>query len=263
MSRELTEAQNMAVGCTGAFTCTCVMMPIVYCKNAAQQGLPFTMNPRILYRGMASCLVNETGQMGFHFCVAGFLKKMFGTSLSGEMASALLAGAFISPYVQCCELTMIQQQRFGGSLWQTPQRIVREFGVRGLFRGYTAILCREMMWTSFFLGTTPLTRKWLIEEKGWNVNAAATASYATNGTVVGILSCPFDGLSTAMKGDLERKNYSGFFSAFRKRVAGGPKVFFGGVLWRSINVMGAVFIANPVRFTLEPLVIDYNSRVNG
>jgi len=258
MSSELTEGQNIAVGAIASFTQAVILQPTIFWKNAAQQGIPFTLNPRIVYRGMAAGLANESGQMGFQFGAAGFLKKTFGTSPSGEMASAVLAGLTISPFVQGCEITMIQQQRFGGSLLSTPQRLVREFGIRSLFRGYTPMIFREVIWTTGMLGTTPLMQKWLMEEKGWNLNAAESTASLTNGLVVGVLSCPMDGMSTIMKGDIEQKTYGGFFSTLRKRLAGGPKVFFGGVFWRSVNVAGTIWIANAVRCRLEPLVIDYN-----
>lgn len=259
MSSQLTEKQNVAIGAIAAFAQCTTLHPTIYWKNAAQQGLPLVLNPRILYRGLKAGLVNECGQMGFHFGAAGFLKKTFGTSPSGEMASALLAGAAVSPFVQCCECTMIQQQRFGGKLLSTPLRIVREFGARSLFRGYIPMLGREVIWTTGMLGTTPLMQKWLMEKKGWNLNAAETTASFTNGLVVGVLSCPMDAMSTIMKGDIGQKKYGGFLSTLRERVAGGPKVFFGGVMWRSLNVAGVIFIANAVRTRLEPLAVDYNN----
>merc|ERR1719379_1419273 len=97
---------------------------------------------------------------------------------------------------------MIQQQRFGGSLSGTPFRILQEHGIRGLFRGYTAMIFRETIWTTGMLGTTPLMQRWLMEEKGWNLNAAEITASLTNGMAVGVLSCPVDAMSTSMKGDL-------------------------------------------------------------
>lgn len=259
MSHELSERQNFAIGAVAAFSQSMVLHPTIFWKNAAQQGLAFTMNPRILYRGLKASLVNECGQMGFHFGAAGFLKKTFGTTISGEMASAILAGLVISPFVQCCEVTMIQQQRFGGSLRATPARIIREYGIRSLFRGYTPMMCREMLWTTGMLGTTPLMQRWLMEEKGWNLNSAEFTASMTNGMAIGVLSCPVDAMSTAMKGDLGQEKYGGFLSTLRARVSAGPKVFFGGVFWRSLNVAGVVLICNAVRCRLETVALDYNT----
>jgi len=258
MSSELTEGQNIAVGAVASLTQAVILQPTIFWKNAAQQGIPFTMNPRVVYRGMAAGLVNESGQMGFQFGAAGLLKKTFGTSPFGDMASAMLSGVAISPFVQGCEITMIQQQRFGGSLLRTPQRLVQKFGIRSLFRGYTPMIGREVIWTTGMLGTTPLMQKWLMEEKGWNLNAAETTASLANGLVVGVLSCPMDAMSTIMKGDIEQKTYGGFFSTLRKRLVAGPKIFFGGVFWRSVNVAGTIWIANAVRCRVEPLAIDYN-----
>jgi hypothetical protein len=259
MSSDLSEGQNIAVGAVAAFTQATILQPTIFWKNAAQQGIPFTLNPCIVYRGMAAGLVNEAGQMGFQFGAAGFLKKTFGSSPSGDMLSAMLAGVAISPFVQGCEVTMIQQQRFGGSLLRTPQRLVKDFGIRSLFRGYTPMIGREVIWTTGMLGTTPMMQKWLMQEKGWSLNAAESTASLANGVVVGILSCPLDAMSTIMKGDLEQKTYGGFLSTLRKRLAGGPRMFFGGVFWRSVNVAGTIWIANAVRCRVEPLVVDHNN----
>jgi len=258
MSNQLTERENLAIGGIAAFSQSMMLHPTIYWKNAAQQGLRFTLNPFLLYRGLRVCLLNETCQMGFHFGVAGFLKKNFGTSPAGEIASALLAGVAISPWVQCCEATMIQQQRFGGTLLGTPVRLVKEFGIRGLFRGYTPMMGREVLWTTGMLGTTPLMQRWLMEEKGFNSHSAEFMASFTNGLAVGVLSCPCDAMSTVMKGDMEQKTYGSFYSTLCKRVAAGPQVFFGGVMWRSLNVAGVILIANGVRCRLEPLAIEYN-----
>lgn len=258
MSKDLTERQNFAIGAVAAFSQSMILHPTIFWKNATQQGLRLTLNPAILYRGLRVSLINETGQMGAHFGGAGFLKKTFGTSPTGEIASALLTGVAVSPFVQVCEVTMIQQQRFGGSVLGTPLRLVREFGVRSLGRGYTAMVGREVLWTTGMLGTTPLMQKWLMEEKGFGLNAAEVTASFTNGLAVGALSCPFDAMSVCMKGDVGQKTYGGFYSTLCKRVAAGPKVFFGGVMWRSLNVAGVIFIANAVRCRLEPLVSEYN-----
>jgi len=260
MSSHLTETQNIALG-TMASVCQCIItQPTLYWKNAAQQSLPFTINPRIVYRGIGVNLVNEGGQMGFQFGAAGFFKKLFGSSSTGEMTAALLAGTVISPFVQSCDITMIQQQRFGGSLQTTARRIHQEFGFcRGLFRGYSPLVIREALFTGGLLGTTPLLQDWFAKQD-LNPNAAEALAAVISGVATGVLSCPFDAMSTSMKGDLSQKTYGGFRDTLRQRLAGGPRVIFGGALWRSVNIAGTILIANGVSTRVQPYVIEYNTR---
>lgn len=261
MSSKLTETQNVVIGTGASFCQAVILQPTIFWKNAAQQGLAFTMNPRIVYRGMGAALVNESGQMGLQFGTAGFLKKIFGDSKFGVLASALLAGSFMAPFVQCCEMTMIQQQRFGGTLFSTALRVHREYGIfRGIFRGFSPLVCRETLYTGGLLGTTPLLQDFLIRRHGWKSSTGEIAAALTSGVVVGILSCPFDAMSTSMKGDVAQQTYGGFCDTLHHRMAGGPSVVFGGALWRSVNVAGTILIANAVLQRVEPLVVEYNIR---
>lgn len=42
-----------------------LLQPMLYLKNATQQGLPFTLNPAVLYRGLAMSVVSARGALGF------------------------------------------------------------------------------------------------------------------------------------------------------------------------------------------------------
>lgn len=74
------------------------------------------------------------------------------------------------------------------------------------------------------------------------------------GSIVGIATCPFDAMSTAMKGDLERATYGGFVDTAKKRAAGGISVLFGGVFWRTVNITGTIYLANEARVRLGPIM---------
>lgn len=64
MSKNLTEYENAALGVTAAFIEGIMLQPSLYWKNAKAQGLPFTLNPRVIYRGTAASLYNEMQMMG-------------------------------------------------------------------------------------------------------------------------------------------------------------------------------------------------------
>ena len=79
--------------------------------------MPFTANPRVIYRGMGAALTNEMGQMGLQFGVTGFLMKFAPPSDAPnpvfQMGSAMGGGLAVAPFASVIECTMIQQQRHG------------------------------------------------------------------------------------------------------------------------------------------------------
>lgn len=204
-------------------------------------------------------LVGVGGETAMAFGFTGFFKKHLGTDSKGEMASALCGGAMVAPFVSATDCVCIQQQRFGGTMAATVPRIIREYGVsHGIFRGLTACVVRDSLYVGGLLGTAPLLRQWLVTERGWNVHAAETVACTTSGVVVGFLTCPFDAVSTSMKGDLDRKVYRGFLNTLRQRAAAGPATMFGGALWRSVFISISIGLANAVSTRLEPYIIAFN-----
>ena len=70
------------------------------------------------------------------------------------------------------ELVMIQQQRFGTSLFATPSKVVAEAGVGSLFgRGLFMSCGREGVFTAGMLGLGPVMRRYASEKMGYSVSA--------------------------------------------------------------------------------------------
>jgi len=63
MSHALSEAQNIVLGTVAAFIEGAILQPTLYWKNARAMKLPFTINPRIIYRGTAASIFNEMQMM--------------------------------------------------------------------------------------------------------------------------------------------------------------------------------------------------------
>lgn len=297
----LSNSENLALGGVTAVIVGMTLQPTLYWKNAAQQGKPFTMNPRVVYRGLAAALTAEAGQMGLQYLLTGFIKKMVvgfvggatvaaagsGTNLTPvqEMSSALIGGAISAIYTTPVELTMIQQQNFGGSLPSTAARLVKEHGVGILRRGFLATAMRDGVYTLGLLGMVPVIQRAL--QKRTPTMGDSTAGFiasAVGGTVCGIISCPLDAMKTCMQGDVTclrsgvspaaaapeataaaghghgapmpkfndghtHKTLSSTFHALRHR-----NLLFGGVGWRVVNISGTLVIANELRLRLAPLM---------
>ena len=129
------------------------MQPTLYWKNAFQQGLPFTFNPKVLYRGYIPSVVNNSAMIGSQFAIAGILQEKYlaftGRKRNAGGLDSLFFSTFAAGYISgfwCgpIELAMIQQQRFGMSLGNCLKKIIGEFGIsQGIFKGTFNTSMRE------------------------------------------------------------------------------------------------------------------------
>eukprot|EP00429_Kryptoperidinium_foliaceum_P057563 CAMPEP_0176093076 /NCGR_PEP_ID=MMETSP0120_2-20121206/46635_1 /TAXON_ID=160619 /ORGANISM="Kryptoperidinium foliaceum, Strain CCMP 1326" /LENGTH=352 /DNA_ID=CAMNT_0017427003 /DNA_START=63 /DNA_END=1120 /DNA_ORIENTATION=- len=212
MSGSRSDLENLGIGmfCAPIFTVT--LQPTIYLKHAKMQGLPLSMNPKMLWRGTTASMCNETGQAGLQFLTTGFIKRWAGvhrgralTPLEDAAGSAA-GGAVSALWVSPVELVMIQQQRFGGSVAHTLCRIQRNFGWYGFSRGYLATGLRDSVYVIGMLSATPFMEKEM-KRLGFGAATGSVVASLAAGVAAGVLSCPFDCIKTCMKGDLERENF--------------------------------------------------------
>lgn len=267
--QELNTVENTILGGCTAFVIGVTLQPTLYWKNAAQQGKPFTLNPRILYRGLGAALLAEVGQMALQFALTGRVKNLIlrgdihrpmtptglivtiiSINSTEEMASAVIGGAISAVYTSPVELTMIQQQNFGGTLVGTVSKIIKEKSVLALSRGLMATSSRDAVYTCGLLGITPVVQNYISNTYGYNQSLAGFWASIIGGTICGALSCPLDVVKTCMQGDLNQNVHTTFsktFYAQRNRL-------FSGVTFRCANLIGTIMIANEFRGRVAPLL---------
>jgi hypothetical protein len=167
----LTDSENVILGVASASNVAVTLQPTIYWKNAAAQGLPFTLRPSLLFRGCGVNLLKESSEMALQFAVAGRMKSNGGGHSSGsaarEMGSAVGGGAFGALLVTPFECVMIQQQLHGTSLLTTPSLIARRFGLLsgGLYRGFGIAASRDAIYVGGMLGLAPVVRRYLVRER--------------------------------------------------------------------------------------------------
>ena len=241
---DLSDTEQSAVGGAAAFIEGMLLQPTIYAKNARQQGLPLTLDPRVLYRGIGAALCNEMGQLGMQFGVTGALMRIISPDSHGtpspaaELGAAAAAGAVVAVLASPLELVMIQQQRFGGSMLSTGSGIIARHGFfgNGLYRGLGLAMARDAIYVGGMLGATPLVHRRLMQWKGVDegdganepsarsATDAALVSLAASmlGGVIGaVLSHPLDVAKTCMQGDLPAATYGGSFASLRTLVREG------------------------------------------
>jgi solute carrier family 25 carnitine/acylcarnitine transporter 20/29 len=268
MSTELNPTQNLGLGVMTAVVEGLLLQPTLYWKNARAMKLPFTINPRIIYRGTAASMFNEIQMMGLQFGITGFFQKLFTSSSENRQMShfqgffsATLGGMISACATSPIELVMIQQQRYGGTFIGTPVRVIRDHGIlkTGMMRGVLPAILRDSIYVSGLLGFTPIFQDLLIRDYGMsNINASMCASMI-GGMLASIPSHPFDICKTCMQGDMGQSVYKGLISTFKALWSeGGLRRMYNGCMWRTINITATVFIANECRVHLPAYIIKFS-----
>ena len=211
-----------------------ILQPMLYAKNATQQGITLTLNPAVLYRGVGVSIGNMVVLTGAQFPLSGAVGKAItggedrplgrGEKILSGFAGGAISGFLCAPM----ELVMIQQQRFGTSMAEAASRIVRERGALSLMRGLETSCGREGLFAAGYLGLGPVFADYLRSNYGMS-GGADFAGAAGAGMIAATLSHPLDTIKTCMQGDIERQTYTTFSGTASTLLSqGGYGQFFKG-----------------------------------
>mmetsp|Transcript_11433 Transcript_11433/g.23999 ORF Transcript_11433/g.23999 Transcript_11433/m.23999 type:complete len:277 (+) Transcript_11433:90-920(+) len=259
--QRLSGGENCVLGIAAGAIEVGINQPMLYCKNAVQQGLPFTMDPRVLYRGVTMSAMNMGGLTGLQFYLSGFIQKQItagsprSLTAAEEMGAGFLGGAISG--LPCCvmELVMIQQQRFGGSIVGTASRLMRSQGAPILMRGFITSSGREGIYTLGYLGLVPVVQRELVQRYNCSPVMGGIAGSICAGCFAGWASHPLDTIKTCMQGDVEGTKYTSITSTARLLYQeGGIGAFYNGLFWRCGRMISAVFILHNLKIQLAPVM---------
>jgi hypothetical protein len=185
------------LGITAALCEGILLQPSLYWKNAKAQNLPFTMNPRVIYRGTAASLYNEMQMMGLQFGLTGMFQSLRGgkdgaDDKFGDYMSAFCGGSVAALFASPVELIMIQQQLKGGTTIAAVQNVTRDHGISILFRGLLPAMVRDALYVSGFLGVTPLLQNYLMRNQNMSTPEAGFWASMVGGIVAAVPSHPLD-----------------------------------------------------------------------
>eukprot|EP00050_Salpingoeca_kvevrii_P020969 m.104764 g.104764 ORF g.104764 m.104764 type:complete len:277 (-) comp9113_c0_seq1:84-914(-) len=260
-TRELKPFENLALGISAGGIEVVLLQPMLYWKNASQQKLPFTLNPKIMYRGLGMSVANNSVAVGLQFPLTGFLTSMLtggeNRRLSdGELVASGFLGGFLSGVVcSPLELVMIQQQRTGMSFLAVPVKIAREYGLATMSRGFWTTAGREGLFAAGYLGIGPALARLCQERYNMDRKLANIAGAIPAGIIASTLSHPLDTIKTCMQGDVARTNFGSLLQTAKTLFAdGGITRFYRGWGWRTSRMCCAVFILNETRSLIGPLL---------
>ena len=118
---------------------------------------------------------------------------------------------------------------------------------RGISRGMGCAVLRDGIYVAGLLGITPTLQNHLIQEGHSEASSGLYAS-VVGGCVAAVLSHPLDMVKTCMQGDMKQSKYGDTRSTVRAlRAEGGFSRLYHGLFWRTVNIVGTVYIANEVR----------------
>mmetsp|Transcript_93206 Transcript_93206/g.199981 ORF Transcript_93206/g.199981 Transcript_93206/m.199981 type:complete len:270 (-) Transcript_93206:141-950(-) len=267
MTKNLSESENACLGAVGGWMDVTLLQATNYWKNAAQQGLPFETNPKVLYRGyFANCLNNASCVM-LQFAGTGFIQKLIVRGEDRPLTNAeQMLAAFSSGYLSgfICgpiELAMIQQQRKGGSLAGTAGNLVSG-GPSTVTRGTLGICLREGIYCGGFLGLMPILRtgiqKSFPESIGKTEDTARFAAAVLGGPMCSMLSHPPDTFKSCMQGDIERTKFGTMKETYDVLVKErGITSLWAGAPWRIFRQICAMMIFDKVAVGLAPMLFPH------
>lgn len=266
MTKNLTAEENAAMGALGGWVDVTLLQATNYWKNAAQQGLPFEKNPKVLYRGYFANVLNNSSCIMMQFAATGLMQKLIVGGQDRKLTDMEQIGAaFTSGYLSgfVCgpiELAMIQQQRKGGSLVATAGNLLAG-GPSTVTRGTFGICLREGLYCGCFLGIMPVWRqkiKTLFPSIASSDDKCRLAAALTCGPLCSLLSHPPDTFKSCMQGDIERVKFGSVKETYSVLVKErGISSLWAGAPWRIFRQICAVFILDKISADLSPIVFPH------
>jgi len=263
--KPLSDAENIGFGLLCGFTDVALFQPMNYWKNAVQQSLPFTLNPSLLYRGVAANLANNSFCVGAQFWLNGVWRKMITGGVNRDLSNiekvggGVFAGAASSVVAGPIELVMIQQQRKGGTLLDTTLKMLQGGHI---FRGTIAMAAREGLYAGGYLGVMPVARQYVQDNYKDSIGATpdlARFSAAMMFTpFVSVFSHPPDTIKTCLQGDVEQTTYKGYMQTTQHIIKErGIATLWAGFPWRVGRQILCLMLFDKMVVTLQPIMFPH------
>lgn len=200
------------------------------------------------------------------FCFNGFFHQIILSSRPNQctplsdaesLISALGAGVLTSLMVGPVDLITIQQQKLRTTPFRTVYHLVGNYGVTSLFRGIGPTMMREAMYTSGYLGLSPVITHHLMKRNpttseykypvfGSNPLLARMSGASIAGTLAAIITNPADCIKTCVQSDMAGDIYPNaretLYKMYNGEIDGGMQRIWNGLGPRIVRFNVAFFI---------------------
>ncbi|MDF1827096.1 MAG: solute carrier family 25 protein [Legionellaceae bacterium] len=249
------QQKSIFIGYASGLTRVMFTHPIWSMKVRAQQSLPLTFNPRILYQGVGVSAVTYPITVIIQLELNQFLQQAHTASSNKfqQIGNAFLAGIGAS-LVNCpIEYSVIQQGLTQQSFQKSTVDILRTHGLSKFFTGQIATTLRDGSFATFFL-VAPLLLEQYIKPYVQHEDAKSMIAGIISGTGATLLTQPFDTIKTIQQSAPKALSSTQAIKTIYSQY--GPLGFFKGGCERGSMVITSISVLNTTRNALERALCD-------
>lgn len=255
----LSVAQSIIAGIAAGAGEVGLNHPLWTIKTLMQKGETIKFNPWILYRGIlpnaASMIPITAIQVGLNrFFQQRFFSNSNELSTIQNLITAFAAGA-ASSLVSCpTEMIMTHQKT---SFYAAGAQLIKQNGYSRVYTGLLATMLREGMFTTFFLGVTPVLKE-RIQTHCPHDFASSILAGMLAGIGATLASQGVDTVKTLQQAATPSES-DGLVTTMHKLYSSkGMPGFFTGVIPRGARVMSAVTMMALITEQMKKLFADSN-----
>ena len=241
--------ESLIVGSGAGMLEAFITHPLWVWKTRAQYGDSFSLNPKIIYKGVLTRIVTMSSIVGSRVLVRdNTLRYIYETSIPNftqNFVSSFLGGVGGSFITSVSEFLLVQQQRNhnnpGFSTFYTSIQEINKNQKPSVFlRGFPCASIRDGIITSCILCVTPYLKSKLLENS-IDIVSASLGAGLFSGVLSAIASHPFDTIKAIQQAEslnvLGKNTFQTSLHIYRNY---GVKGFYRGFFWRTSRLTLAV-----------------------
>jgi hypothetical protein len=249
--RKLTLAESVGIGTVTGVATVSAYLPLWTIKTRMQGDMPFTLNPRILYKGYGLALVTMVPMKMIQIFTSSRVENATSDANANTVSSkqriysAFAGGICSSMVTNMLNLVTTQQHKQKQkSPRATAQMIKKQLGFRAFFVGYPTIAVAEGLYTSAYYGFFPPLKQF-VNSYVHNEPVAAIAAGVLAGASTAVITQPLDRIKTTQHLRVDEQDARGVTQCIRSLYKDhGIRVgFFKGLLPRTMSLVAAVVVA--------------------
>lgn len=256
--RNLTVMESIFSGSVVGAIEVLVNYPLWTIKVQIQNGDPFTVNPKKLYRGLVpnafSMIPTTALQVGLDQWFQNYLFKDTATLSQKQLTGTAFLAGVGSSLISCpTEMIMLKQRHDHLSFHAATQGLIQQRGVSSLYSGLLATALREGLFTAFFLVATPALKAKIKPYYPNDYGASLLAGF-TSGVAATLMSQGVDTIKTRQQSVATSQ---GFLQTAKQIYAShGMLGFFKGTMPRGVRVMSAITLMGFINEKIENALCD-------
>lgn len=257
IKRNLTVSESILSGSLIGAIEVLVNYPLWSIKVQIQNGDPFTLNPKMLYRGIVpnafSMIPTTALQVGLDQGFQNYLFKDTATLSTSQLTGTAFLAGVGSSLISCpTEMIMLKQRHAKLSFVAATQSLIKQRGTISLYTGLTATALREGSFTSFFLVATPALKAKIKPYCNNDYGASLGAGFLS-GVGATLMSQGVDTIKTRQQSATSASTF--VQTAKQIYTSQGMPGFFKGTIPRGVRVMSAITLMGYVNEKMESIFL--------